>query len=201
MLPSIAKSLTDRERPDRIEIVQRTSSASVGQPAKSRIIGLAEVMQRTNYSKSKIYRDIRFGKFPAQAIKLAGSTSAGWFEDEIDEFLEARRRESSHRGNRPQPKASRQRDVETADIHCPDRPNPNPRTVPYALEAKLAEDQTLVRTGMRLNGADVFCHKATRKLLVVVGSISHECLASLEIFAGPISIGANRGGNGANHED
>ncbi|MFP5206137.1 MAG: helix-turn-helix transcriptional regulator [Acidobacteriota bacterium] len=58
---------------------------------KSRIIGLKEVMLRVPWSKTKIYRDMKAGKFPPQAQKLEGSTSAGWHEDAIDNFVESLR--------------------------------------------------------------------------------------------------------------
>src|ERR1700682_3079202 len=78
-----------------------TADPSSRDHRKSRIIGLAEVKARTGYSKSKIYRDMKAGKFPKQAKRLQGSTSAGWFEDDIDAFLEQRRPDSNSSGNCP----------------------------------------------------------------------------------------------------
>jgi predicted DNA-binding transcriptional regulator AlpA len=54
-----------------------------------RIIGLKEVIAHTNDSKSKIHRLIHEGKFPKHANKLDGTTSAGWFENQIFAYLEA----------------------------------------------------------------------------------------------------------------
>src|ERR1039458_1686727 len=92
-----------------------------GQTLKSRIVGLPEVVERTHWSKSKIYRDMKAGKFPKQAKNLEGSRSAGWFEDEIDEFLEARRPESSLHGNRTLSNDASKGDVAVLDTHHLDR--------------------------------------------------------------------------------
>lgn len=102
------------------------SPAISGPPPKSRIIGLDEVKVHTNYSKSKIYRDMRTGKFPPQAEKLEGSTSAGWFEDDIDAFLEGLRPESSEPGSGALPKIARTGEIANPDIHHTDRSKLNP---------------------------------------------------------------------------
>jgi predicted DNA-binding transcriptional regulator AlpA len=164
-----------------------------GQSSKSRIIGLPEVMERTNYSKSKIYRDMKTEKFPLQARKLDGSTSAGWFEDDIDEFLEGRRPESSRHGIHGLPEVARQGDVAVFGTHQTGRAKFNPEAVSRSQTRRIGEDQTLIRTGIKLNGADVFCHAPTRKLLVVVGSIEEEWLSALETTMGVDS----NGGKGA----
>lgn len=148
-----------------------------------RIIGLTEVKARTNYSRSKIYRLIGEGKFPSQANKLDGSTSAGWFEDQIDAYLEARR---------PQPIAAL----------CQDRPDhlseaPVVRKLskgggsgPGSLEAPAMigpkgdvipkwRDTSLVSIGKNCEGSELFLHKPSRQLLVVVGTASAELLRKL----------------------
>jgi predicted DNA-binding transcriptional regulator AlpA len=157
------------------EAVLHGPLASSSQLSKSRIIGLTEVMERTSYSKSKIYRDMRAGKFPPQAKKLEGSTSSGWFEDAIDEFIEARRPESSLRQSQPIPKVVQLGDTAIPDIHHPGRAEHNTTVVLKPQARRIAKDQMLMRTGMKLNGAEVYCHVPTRKLLVVVGSMSDEC--------------------------
>ena len=147
---------------------------------KSRIIGLAEVMARTGPSKSKIYRDMKARKFPQQAKKLDGSISAGWFEEDIDEFIERRRPESTPAATRfPAEEVSR---AQAADSDHSGRPFPlnlRPGTGPQRQPGKTAEDETLIRTGMKLQGQDVFCHVPSRRLLVAVGSMSDEYLMAL----------------------
>lgn len=142
-------------------------------PSRSRIIKLCEVMNRTGYSKSKIYRDMGVAKFPKQAKRLEGSTSAGWFEDDIDAFIATLRVESNF---------SSQCIAQSDPVKSP-KPQIN----------GVGEGQTLIRTGMKLYGADVFCHLPTRKLLVLVGSISDECLSALQMAIGqnPSAVGGN----------
>jgi len=148
--------------------------------SKSRIIGLEEVLSRVPWSESKIRRDIKAGKFPPQAKKLAGSTSAGWYEDDIDDLLESLRPEPAAKDRSALEKEVFQREVAGADH--PHRPLPsNLRnvTAPTRRAVKAEEEETLIRTGMKLQGQDVFCHLPSRKLLVVVGSMSDECLTAL----------------------
>lgn len=71
---------------------------------------------------------------------------------------------------------------EVAGAEHRSRPFPLDRrtgTAPSQRAVKAAEEETLIRTGMKLQGQDVFCHLPSRKLLVVVGSISDECLTAL----------------------
>jgi|GEM_PF-1867831 predicted DNA-binding transcriptional regulator AlpA len=136
---------------------------------KSRIIGLAEVMARTGPSKSKIYRDMKAGKFPPQAKKLEGSSSAGWFEEHIDEFLERRRPESSPGATLVRAEeVSQAQAAESDDSHRPFQLNLRPGTAPQRQPGNAAEDESLIRTGMKLQGQDVFLHVPSRKLLVAV---------------------------------
>ncbi|MGH8627597.1 MAG: helix-turn-helix transcriptional regulator [Gammaproteobacteria bacterium] len=53
---------------------------------RRRIIRLREVRDRTGLSESTIYRQEKAGKFPKR-VQL-GPQSIGWFEDEIDQYLE-----------------------------------------------------------------------------------------------------------------
>lgn len=48
-------------------------------------------MKRVGLSKTTIYDRIKKGEFPAQAKLLDGSRTAGWFEDEIEDYLAKRR--------------------------------------------------------------------------------------------------------------
>lgn len=58
------------------------------QPTKyRRIIPLWEVKHRTSRSRSSVYRDMAQGKFPKQV--RVGKRAVGWFEDEIEAWLEA----------------------------------------------------------------------------------------------------------------
>ena len=147
---------------------------------KSRIIGLEEVLSRVPWSKSTIYRYVKAGKFPPQADKVDGSTSAGWLEDAIDDFVESLRPEPAAKDRRPLVKEVSQGVVAETDHSL--RPlslNLRNGTTPKRRTMKAEEDETLIRTGMKLQGQDVFCHLPSRNLLVVVGSMSDECLAAL----------------------
>lgn len=141
------------------------------------------MMARTGCSKSKIYRDVKAGRFPAQASKLEGSTSAGWIEDDIDAHLEARRPGSSNRLRNAVYNLVKTLDAAQVDPSQFNRGR-SQRVTPSNLQAhemlNIGSDSTLISTGMRINGAAVYCHRPSRKLLVEVGSISAESLAKLE---------------------
>jgi len=148
--------------------------------SKSRIIGLKEVLSRVPWSKSTIYRNMKAGKFPPQADKVDGSTSAGWLEDTIDEFVESLRPEPVAKDRSVFEKEASQGEVAGADHRS--RPFPldlRTGTAPTQRAVKAAEEETLIRTGMKLQGQDVFCHLPSRKFLVAVGSMSDEYLAAL----------------------
>lgn len=57
-----------------------------------RILRWEKVHQRVARSRTQVWRDIRASKFPAP-VKL-GPNSVGWYEDEIDAWIEARARVS-----------------------------------------------------------------------------------------------------------
>ncbi len=60
------------------------------------IIRLPEVRARTGLSRSEIYRRESLGEFPKR-VKL-GARTVGWVQSEVQDFIEARIRES--RGER-----------------------------------------------------------------------------------------------------
>lgn len=60
--------------------------------AQTAIIRLPEVRSRTGLSRSEIYRREALGEFPKR-VKL-GTRSVGWVSSEIQDFIEARIRES-----------------------------------------------------------------------------------------------------------
>lgn len=53
-----------------------------------RLLRLPEVMRRTGYGRSSIYRKEQEGTFPAR-IKL-GCRAAAWLESDIDAWIETR---------------------------------------------------------------------------------------------------------------
>lgn len=60
------------------------------------IIRLPEVRARCGLSRSEIYRREALGQFPKR-VKL-GTRSVGWVLSEVQEFIEARIRESRNGG-------------------------------------------------------------------------------------------------------
>ena len=65
---------------------------------KHRFIRLNEVMSRTGYGRTSIYRKMEDGSFP-KSLKLGGppkdpnrfdSRAIAWIEDEIDQWMESR---------------------------------------------------------------------------------------------------------------
>ena len=60
---------------------------------RDRILRLPEVLALTGLSKSTIYRLMPVGEFP-QSVKLGGSRSraVGWFENDIDAWMDGLKR-------------------------------------------------------------------------------------------------------------
>ena len=65
---------------------------------KHRFIRLNEVMSRTGYGRTSIYRKMKDGSFP-KSLKLGGppkdpsifdSSAVAWIEDEVDQWVEDR---------------------------------------------------------------------------------------------------------------
>ena len=65
---------------------------------KHRFIRLNEVMSRTGYGRTSIYRKMEDGSFP-KSLKLGGppkdpnefdSRAVAWIEDELDQWMESR---------------------------------------------------------------------------------------------------------------
>jgi prophage regulatory protein len=65
---------------------------------KHRFIRLPEVMSRTGYGRTSIYRKMEDGSFP-KSLKLGGppkdpnefdSRAVAWIEDEVDQWVEDR---------------------------------------------------------------------------------------------------------------
>ena len=71
------------------------------QSQQKRFIRLPEVLSRTGYGRTSIYRKMKEGSFP-RCIKLGGpledpnafdSRAIAWIEDEGDQWIESRREE------------------------------------------------------------------------------------------------------------
>ena len=65
---------------------------------KSRLIRLPEVLSRTGYGRTSIYRKMEEGTFP-KCLKLGGPIkdhtqfdcrAIAWIEDEVDQWIESR---------------------------------------------------------------------------------------------------------------
>ena len=65
---------------------------------KHRFIRLNEVMSRTGYGRTSIYRKMKDGSFP-KSLKLGGppkdpsifdSSAVAWIEEEVDQWIESR---------------------------------------------------------------------------------------------------------------
>lgn len=53
-----------------------------------RVIRLREVMQKTGLSKTSIYRRMRDGAFPKQFKLGDGARASGWWNHEVDGWLQ-----------------------------------------------------------------------------------------------------------------
>ena len=65
---------------------------------KHRLIRLPEVLSRTGYGRTSIYRKMEDGSFP-RSVKLGGppkdpeafdSRAVAWIEDDVDQWIESR---------------------------------------------------------------------------------------------------------------
>lgn len=52
-----------------------------------RVLRLPAVIAKTGLGRSAIYEGDQQGWFPKR-VKLAGGRASGWFEDEVDDYLE-----------------------------------------------------------------------------------------------------------------
>lgn len=66
---------------------QQQHNPHTSRPRGRRILRLAQVIDRTGLSRSKIYKDMILGRFP-RVVKL-GAKSVGWIESEIDAYVDA----------------------------------------------------------------------------------------------------------------
>ena len=74
-----------------------TSNKTIIKP-KHRFIRLNEVLSRTGYGRTSIYRKMEDGSFP-KSVKLGGppkdpsifdSRAVAWIEDEVEQWIESR---------------------------------------------------------------------------------------------------------------
>ena len=73
------------------------SNSKINKP-KLRFIRLPEVLSRTGYGRTSIYRKMEDGSFP-KSVKLGGppkdpsifdSRAVAWIEDEVEQWIESR---------------------------------------------------------------------------------------------------------------
>lgn len=148
-------------------------------PSSSRILRLPEVMRRVGLSKTTIYDRIKKGEFPAQAKLLDGSSTAGWFEDEIEAYL------ATLRVAKPMPPSSAEisqaNPVNAASAQTRFVPAPKDRVLKSTPlhKGSLKHEDMLIATSMQILGCQVYLHKTTGKLLLDIGLLSSSSLAPL----------------------
>jgi len=145
-------------------------------PQSTRLIGLEEVIEKTHYSKSKIYRLMAKGRFPQQADKPGDTTSALWHEDKIDAYVESLRVE-------PRPKKPEVKLAAPASSVILSRPTIVPQKV------KLPKSQSkprsasdfpeLIPSGIVYQGVELYLSPQTGTLFQEVGRISREMARAL----------------------
>jgi len=65
------------------------------EPAPRRLIRKPELLRRVPYSDTTIWREEKAGRFPRR-VQL-GPGAVGWYEDEIDAWINARIRQAGKR--------------------------------------------------------------------------------------------------------
>ena len=73
-------------------------------PPRRIVRGYKGLKERIGTSRVQVWRDIKAGKFPAP-LEL-GPNSVGWYEDEIDAWLESRPRRTYGAEAAPEPEAA-----------------------------------------------------------------------------------------------
>jgi predicted DNA-binding transcriptional regulator AlpA len=136
------------------------------------ILRMNEVKRRLGCGRSTVYRLGDAGILP-QAERMAGCSSAGWLEDDVDALVESRRpagkkpampvvtasAKSNHAGTR--------NGIEDGVVNAPAR---TPADTGATGVSKPAPD--LVPTTLRIMGNVVYLHAPTGKLLMEVGTLS-----------------------------
>lgn len=146
-------------------------ASNLDRPKSPRIIGLKEVILRTHSSRTSVYRMMGLGLFPAQATKLNRSRTAGWFENDIDAWIEERRPRKAW-ADRSQVAASQPpdssengrtaRSVPDLSIHAVDR---------QKTQVPAARESNLIPTGLIFLGRVVYLHQPTKQLLLDIGKL------------------------------
>ena len=158
---------------------------SLDKPKHAKIIDLREVMLRTGYGKTKIYGLIKKNRFPPQANRLDGSCSAGWYEDEVDLYIESGRNNRSQKWKEAVDVVGIKNRAGTSDVTQGSTPrNEKVTKSKYARVATAdvqLQEQGLIATGLELFGRMVYLHRPSGKLLLDVGQALAPLLS--QIFA------------------
>jgi prophage regulatory protein len=84
-------------------------------PTERRIIRRPEVRRRTGYSDTTIWRKEKEGTFPERVQLSSDGMAVGWYEDEVDAWIQSRIREP---GKRPPPaKQAREKAVVSKSVN------------------------------------------------------------------------------------
>lgn len=139
-------------------------------------------------SKTKLYDMVDKDEFPA-AVSL-GSNSVGWYEDEVQDWLSRRsRRRPSSRSDPPNSEKDDEREHPVRPRGCelqPDKPDLPSRAGTTHARRQIADSRAYYRAevretaaskdflpiGMRHRGRQVFCHKPSGNLVVILGTLS-----------------------------
>lgn len=105
---------------------------------------------------------IGLGLFPEQAKKLNGSRTAGWFEDDIDAWIEGRRPGKTWASQPPSESGKTVRSVPDQSIHAVDR---------QKTQAPTMQESSLVPTGLVVFGRVVYLYQPTNQMLLDIGKL------------------------------
>ncbi len=152
--------------------------ANADQPVHRTILRLREVMRRAGVGKSTIYDRMKKGQFPPQRKLLEGSDSVGWYEDEIDAYID------SDKANRPHSQLSiataanaRTYDAGLSVVSSqwapPAKKEKTKRGRPQKPKGRLASEESgLMLTGIKIEGyGQLYLQKETGKLFGEIGCI------------------------------
>ena len=131
-----------------------------------RILGIDEVQSRLGCSRSSVYRLEKTGTLH-KAKQLAGCSTAGWLEDEVDALVESRRPDRQE----PAPIATTGHANGCGGREAGKATGPKSQVSEPAIP-RADERSDLVPTTLRIMGKVVYLHGPSGRLLMEVGKVS-----------------------------
>jgi prophage regulatory protein len=155
--------------------------AHINDDTKHRSINrLPVVLARLGVSKTILYDTIKKGLFPAPVKLMADSRSVGWFEEDVDDYINALK---VHQSGSPETQVAEP--AKESDISAPLRTFRSPakqtkNSISYRGKPAAAFDDALVATGLEIMGRPVFLHKKSGRFLLDIGHMPLQLVGNFD---------------------